>query len=164
MKTSQTVTLNRPIEDIWQIVAENFDAAYLWMPAVTESYAINKGQGNNGAPMLGRICHFSDKSDGPYARETITEFKPKEKSISFEVVPMNLPAILPVKKNLLQIKLKDLGQNKTQLTWISKPELKWFAYPFYPLLKLIIPKAFSPFLKGLKDYAEGPSTLVARNV
>ncbi len=162
MKTSNTIIINAPMKDVWKIVATDFDKAHLWMGPVKDSYAIGKGENNNGAGMQGRICHFTDNPDNAKAREFITGFSEAGKTISFEVNPVNVPGVLPMVKNDITISLVELADNKTKVLWTSQPTLKPLGYLFYPLLKLAIPLLFSTMLKGLKNYSEGQASLSAK--
>ncbi|MEH6578971.1 MAG: SRPBCC family protein [Amphritea sp.] len=159
MKITKSITINKPVQDVWKIIAHDFDQAHLWMGPVPHSYEVGKGNSSTGAPMEGRICHLSKNPDGAKAREIITQFNEEEKSLTFEVTSINVPAIVPVKKNVVEMSLRELGMNKTEVVWVSRPQLKVFAYPFYPLLRFAIPMAFAKLLKGLKEFSEGSSTV-----
>ena len=161
MKITKTIIIDKPINDVWKIIAHDFDQAYLWMGPVPHSHDIGKGNRDNGAPMEGRVCHLSDNPEGPRAREIITQYNEKEKSLTFEVTPVNVPAIVPLKKNVVQMSAIEIGKNRTEVIWVSRPQLKVFAYLFYPLLRVALPVAFGQLLKGLKDFAE--DSLAMRN-
>lgn len=87
------------------------------------SYEIGKGGSTTGAPMEGRICHLNNNPDGAKAKEVITQYNEEEKTLTFEVTSIDVP----VKKNVVQMSVRELGLNKTEVTWVSRPQLKVFA-------------------------------------
>lgn len=153
MKITKTVTIQKPAEDVWHLIAHEFDKAHLWMDPIPNSYAI-EGESTIGAPMEGRICHLSKNPNGARAKEVLTQYDEKNKSLTFEITSINVPAIVPIKKNTVQMFVKKINDQKTQVTWVASPELKTLAYPFYPLLRIVASAAFGKLLKGLKTYAE----------
>lgn len=154
MKITKRITINRSADDLWKLIAEDFDKAHLWMSPIPESYSIGKGKSSVGAPMEGRICHLSNNPDGAKAKEVITQYSNENKTLTFEVTPINNPAIVPLRKNIVEMSVKAIGSNRAEVVWVSRPHLKWFGYALYPLLRLAIPTAFSKLLQGLKNYAE----------
>lgn len=154
MKISKSIVINKPTDQLWHLIAHQFDKAHLWMGPIPNSVAIGTGQSKTGAPMAGRMCDLSDNPNGAKVKEIITHFSEADKSLSFDVLPVNNPAIVPIKQNHVQMSLRSVGQGKTEVTWTASPQLKLFAYPFYPLLRLVFPLAFGKLLQGLKDYAE----------
>ncbi len=154
MKITKSITINKPADQVWDLVAHQFDKAYLWMGPIPKSVALGEGASHVGAPMEGRICDLSNDSKGAKVREIITQFNEEDKNLSFDVFPVNNPAIVPIKQNKVQMSVRELSANQTEVVWVAFPQLKVFAYPFYPLLRLIFPAAFGKLLKGLKDYSE----------
>lgn len=154
MKIQKSITVNKSADYIWNIIAKDFDKAYLWMAPIPHSYDIGKGESSVGAPMEGRICHLSNNPDGAKAKEVITQYDDDNKSLTFEVTSIDVPAIVPVKKNVVTMSVKAVGMHQSEVTWVSRPQLKAFGYLLYPLLRLALPAAFGRLLTGLKDFAE----------
>ncbi|NOJ21510.1 SRPBCC family protein [Vibrio coralliilyticus] len=154
MKITKKVTINKSAELVWDLIAHQFDKAHLWMDPIPHSYEIGTGHSSTGAPMEGRICNLSKNPNGAKAKEVITQYNEANKSLTFEITPINVPTIVPVKKNQVQMTVRSLGTNKSEVIWYAQPQLKFFAYPFYPLLRLAIPGAFGKLLNGLKTYSE----------
>lgn len=154
MKISKSIIINRPIDALWQLVAHEFDQAHRWMGPIPHSQALGLGESHLGAPMQGRICDLSQDPNGAKVKEVITAFSEADKSLSFDVLPVNNPAIVPIKQNHVRMSLIAAGQNRTQVIWTASPQLKPLAYLFYPLLRLVFPVAFGKLLQGLKQYSE----------
>ncbi|KZN63926.1 SRPBCC family protein [Pseudoalteromonas luteoviolacea] len=154
MQVTKKVEINKPAEQVWDLVANQFDKAHLWMGPIPNSVAMGKGKGLSGAPMEGRVCDLSDNPNGPKVKEIITEYSEQNKTLAFDVLPVNNPKIVPIKQNHVKMTVRAIGPHKSEVIWTASPQLKAFAYPFYPLLRLIFPVAFGKLLQGLKVYAE----------
>lgn len=154
MKITKTIVINKSAEQIWHLVAHQFDQAHLWMGPIPKSVSIGEGQSDLGAAMQGRICDLSNDPNGAKVKEIITSYDEHNKSISFDVLPVNNPAVIPIKQNHVQMSVRVLGLSECEVSWTASPSLKWFAYPFYPLLRLVFPVAFGKLLTGLKEYSE----------
>lgn len=162
MKITKTITIDKPAEQIWHLLANEFDKAHLWMDPIPHSFEIGDGAGPNGAPMEGRICHLSNNPNGAKAKEVITQFDEADMSLSFQITSVDVPAIVPLKQNNVQMQVKALSSNQSRVTWVARPQLKLFAYPFYPLLRLALPSVFGKLLKGLKTYSENNNLALAK--
>lgn len=154
MNITKSVIINKPASQIWHLVAHQFDKAHLWMGPIPKSVGIGEGQSQLGATMQGRICDLSEDPNGAKVREVITAYDEAKKSIAFDVLPVNNPAVIPIKQNHVQMMVRPIGANKCEVIWTASPQLKWFAYPFYPLLRMAFPVAFGKLLNGLKEYSE----------
>ena len=159
MKVTKTVIINKPAEQIWDLVAHQFDKAHLWMAPIPNSVALGKGKGLSGSSMEGRICDLTKDPNGAKVKEIITEFNEKGMSLSFDVLPINNPKLVPIKQNHVKMVIRPVDKNQSEVIWTASPQLKLFAYPLYPLLSLVLPVAFGKLLKGLKDYAEQNSLI-----
>ncbi|MFD2166095.1 SRPBCC family protein [Thalassotalea euphylliae] len=160
MQVTKKVIIEKSAEQVWHLIAHQFDKAHLWMGPIPNSTALGEGQSKAGAPMEGRICDLSDNPNGAKVKEIITHFSEQDKSLTFDVLPVNNPAIVPIKQNNVHMQVKSIGKQKSEVTWVASPQLKWFAFPFYPLLRLIFPVAFGKLLQGLKQYAESTTLSV----
>ncbi|MCF2858346.1 SRPBCC family protein [Pseudoalteromonas sp. SMS1] len=154
MKITKKVVINKPAEQVWDLVATQFDKAYLWMGPIPKSVAVGKGHGLSGAPMEGRICDLSENPNGAKVKEVITEYNDAMKTLAFDVLPVNNPKIVPIKQNHVKMTVRVISTNKSEVIWTAEPQLKALAYPFYPILRLVFPVAFGKLLTGLKEYAE----------
>ncbi|MCG8573341.1 MAG: SRPBCC family protein [Flavobacteriales bacterium] len=152
MKMTNKITINHSIDVIWKLLADDFDKADLWMAGVPKSYAKEDGALLNEAPMIGRVCEFTSKADGPYADETITFYDKVNYCMDVEVVPRNVK--VPVEKNCLNIKLIPLGKNQTKVIWDSDLSLKPKGILLYPIVRFGISKSFKQLLEELKYFVE----------
>lgn len=154
MKIKQKIIVNKPADVVWHLIGHQFEKAHLWMDPIPHSYAFNEDQTDTGAPVQGRICHLSNNPDGAKAREEIVAFDDAKRSVTFAITSINVPAVVPLKRNQVQMTVNSLSSHQCEVIWVAQPQLKAFAYPFYPLLRLLLPFAFGKLLSGLKRYSE----------
>ena len=154
MEIIKTIVVDRSADDAWHIIANEFDQAYKWMSFVHHSHKVEDGDLPNGAPMAGRVCEFSDKPNGLQAVEKILSYSAEKKQFDFDVVPVNAPRPFPVRKNIVTMKVKPLGENQAEVSWTSRVELTAFGYLLYPFLRFGLSKQFGQVLVDLQDYAK----------
>lgn len=152
MKLIKKVEINQPIDKVWKVWAEEFDKVQDWMAVVVHSFEKKEGNTPSGSPMIGRVCEFSGKSDGPKVLEDILLYDKDNYRLDVKVVPRNVP--LPLKYNLLKSSLKEISNHKTEMTLDINPSIGWTGYLLYPVLKRGLSKSFNELLEELKHYVE----------
>ena len=135
-------------------MAHDFEKADTWMAAVPKSYHKTDGTKIADAPMIGRVCEFTTKSNGLFADETILAYDEANQSMTVEVVPKNTPKVFPIQKNIVIMSVNSLGQNQSEVVWVSKPILKRYTGFLSPVLKMGLGKGFGEILEELKYFAE----------
>ncbi len=154
MKIEIVTRIACPIAEVWKLAAEDFTSVQTWSASVVTSKALPNAADAVDAPMGGRYCTFTDDPEGFGAREMITKFDANNHHLEFDVVPVNAPAAIPLKKNRVVLTLTALGPSETELRWVATPELKPHGYVMYPLVKLGLTKSFRGIVAELKSYAE----------
>ena len=154
MKIIKSVRIDKPSADVWQVVGEEFDQAYVWMSFVKHSFAIDNPKMPSTSPMGGRVCRFGETENSAYAEEEIINYDPVSRTISFIVYPKNTPALLPVRSNEVSIQVKSINPNQCEVIWTSSPDIKALGLILSPLLKFGLGKSFQIILKELKAYSE----------
>lgn len=152
MKMTLKNTINAPIPDVWDKLAIHFDRAADWMSLIPKSVEKVDGLAVDGAPMVGRVCDLTTKPNGPYVDETIIAYDATQSAFTVKVVPVG--GRLPIIQNLITFSLKDLGNNRTEMTWDSDIELKTAGKLLSPLLKRGLSKNLSEQMDELKYYVE----------
>lgn len=154
MKLSRTVTINKPVNQIWQVAAEDFANAYKWMTGVVHSYE-HQASGQSSVQPPGRICNLDNKADPFHAVENILIFDAEKHLLEFEVFPVKTSGPgLPVIRNHVQLQLISNPNGSTRVLWNCDVELKLLGKILSPLLKLGLNKAFDGVLNDLKVYVE----------
>ena len=154
MKLDLSIEIKANIEQVWNVVAVDFANSSKWMTGVFHSTAHENGYVKN-VPCQGRICVLDNKSGGLKAEENILTFNNETYTLGFEVVPIKEKGLqLPIRKNTVTIKLIEVSDNCTLVSWQCNVELKIVGLLLAPLLNLGLRKAFSDLLNDLKHYCE----------
>ena len=154
MKIKKTIRIERSPQDVWHLIAEEFDQAYLWMDFVKKSYPLDEFSQNQTAPIPGRVCEFTDNPNGLKAKEKILSYSEEEMRFSFDVIPMDAPKVFPVKKNIVTMSVKAISDDQCRVSWESDITLSVLGILLYPILRRGLSKNFTGVLKDLKNYLE----------
>jgi len=154
MKFTKIVEIEKPIDQVWKIMAKDFDLASVWMASVYRSYAKSEGLLVKNAPMKGRICHLSSSDTKNMVDEAIIEFDEMGHIFRFEVVPFNMPAIFPFRKNNIMITMTDLEGGRTRMRWELDVNLRLAGFLLYPLVRFGLSKGIDNIIDELKFYVE----------
>ncbi len=151
MEIVKRTIINKPISEVWKILAVDFDKAGDWMTGVKHSYK-TEGHSCEGSPMNGRVCEFSTKENGPRANERITLFDEKKYRLGIQVKPQNIN--VPVIKNDALVSLNKIDSKSTQVIWENNLELTTKGKILYPLLKIGLGKTYTQIMLDLKHFSE----------
>ena len=154
MEILKRIEIDKPAEEVWKVLAHDFDQSYVWMRGVYHSYKQEAETQFVEAPVSGRVCEFSKKSNGFSADERITAYSEENKTFTIEVVPQNTPMIFPVLKNNVHISVESSETNASTVIWRCDVELKSLGYVLYPMVKMALSKAFGEILEDLKYFVE----------
>ena len=86
MKLTLKNTINAPIPEVWDKLANQFDRAADWMSLIPKSVEKIDGVMADGAPMVGRVCDLTTNPDGPYVDETILSYSEARHAFTVRVV------------------------------------------------------------------------------
>jgi hypothetical protein len=143
MKITQRIIIDKPLAEVWDVLAVQFDKADEWMATVYKSSIIETGTTVDGAPMYGRVCELTPEGkSGLMADEEITNFDHVNHTFTMRAIPVNASAGFPVVKNDVDISVKRITDKKSHVIWESKPDLKTLGKVLSPVLKVGLNKAF----------------------
>lgn len=154
MNIRKTIKINKSADEVWNVLGKDFANAHVWMSFVPNSHAKDYETKEEEAPVCGRVCELSDKPNGLYLDEHITNYSNAKREMTVIVTPQNAPKILPMTKNVLDLKVNAIDTNTAEVVWETSPQIKSWAYLIYPLFKLGMSKAFKDLLEELKYYVE----------
>lgn len=152
MKIIKKIKINQPINMVWKIWAEEFDKAQDWMAVVVRSFEKKEGKKSDNSPMVGRVCEFSSKENGPKVVEDIFFYDKNNYRLDIKVIPKNVP--IPLKYNLLKSSFKEISEQEVEMILDINPEISWKGYFLYPILKKGLSKSFNELLEEFKHYVE----------
>jgi len=154
MNINFTIEINRPIDFVWNVLAEDFVNIHKWYGPVKNSYDLDSQVKLPGASCAGRVCELSDKPDGLKASETITVYDKANHLLELNVQIIDSPAIMPINGNYAIFQLSNTSSNQTVLSVEVEPRLKMHGYILYPLIKIGISMEFKKMLQAFKNHTE----------
>ena len=152
MRIVKKIKINKPINQVWKVWAEDFDRAGIWMAQVDHTIQKVNGTKIEEAPMIGRVCNFTPNPNGAKAIEDIIFYDPNNHKMNLRVVAENVP--IPLKQNIFKTSLKELSDNQTEIEVEANIELKWKGYFLYPIIKKGFNKSYRELLEELKYFIE----------
>jgi hypothetical protein len=155
MKIQFSTRIEKPVDVVWHLLAEDFSSIHKWSNQVASAQPLVEGNPVEGCDHEGRICTFNAGPEGFHAKERITRFDAENHRLEFVVEPIGASAALPLKKNNVVFDLRALDANTTEFVWTATPELKAHGYALYPLLKVGLLKSFKDLAGEFKVWAEG---------
>ena len=154
MQIVKTAEIDRPIDEVWSVLGENFAHGYQWMSAIPLSYAKEDTSEVDGT-VSGRICELTKKgASGPLADETITLFDEENHTLNIDVNFKNTPPGFPVKNNKVVMRLEKISDTRTRYVFESDLTVSGFAALFSPILKIGLGKGFAQIATDLKTHME----------
>ncbi len=161
MELKLNLRIDRPADEVWRVLATEFDDIHQWLDAVVDSYAMPEVETPQGWPSAGRVCQLSQDPSGLHAWERITKLDAAMWLLEIEVEVRNAPALMPIKSNTAVFQLRELGDGATEVSLTASPQLKAHGYAMYPLLKLGLTKNFAGLLDALKAQVESRTAQAA---
>lgn len=146
MEIKRTFIVNQPIEQVWDILGNDFGGAHKWASGLYHSEGYGKPQ-LAGASCNNRAC---DTSQGAI-KEVIRVFDPAGYHLAYEVIE-GFPGF--VKSGVNNWRLKSMGQ-QTQVDIHFIAETQGLLGVFMgPMMKLQLGRVFDAVLDDFKVYVE----------
>ncbi len=144
----QSITIDTPIEKLWEITALDFANIGKWSAGVNASEG--QGTGVNGSKVTERVCQPSYKGFKP-TTERFVNYNPNEYSFTY-LIPNGLPKMVVHAENTW---IHTKKGNGTELTMRVSMELQGFMGRIMKrVLKKNMTKIINENLEELKVYAE----------
>ena len=154
MKTVNTLIIKSSAEKVWKAFAHDFDDAYKWLSSIQGSYGKDLGTKFNGAKSTGRVCELEKKENGMQAIEKFVAYDEATKTCTVEISFSNAPAIFPLKGNVLNFSVRDMGNGISQVDSVMYTSVNLIGYIMYPIIKFGFKKVCGQVLEELKVYVE----------
>lgn len=145
--TEQTIYIDLPIEQLWEITALDFANIGKWSAGVNSSEG--QGTGVNGSEVTARVCQPSYKGFSTTTEEFI-KYNPNDYSFTYQID--GLPKMVAYAENVWTHTKKGDG---TELTMSVNMELQGFmGWLMKGALKKNMAKILNENMEELKIYAE----------
>mmetsp|Transcript_19747 Transcript_19747/g.49130 ORF Transcript_19747/g.49130 Transcript_19747/m.49130 type:complete len:166 (-) Transcript_19747:77-574(-) len=149
MDILKTVTIEKPIADVWKLLSEDFGKVSEWTLAVVESEALTDGEVKGANGMTGRKI---STPEGVTLIENYVEYSEENHSYTYTVT--GLPSFITSATNSWT--LESLSDTETKLTARILGTVNTFpGMLLYPLLQYILmPKLQHMSTKDAKEFLE----------
>jgi len=154
MKSLNSLVVNKPADQIWNMLGNDFVDVAAWMAAIPRSEAKTDGVRLPGAPAVGRLSYLIQKYNGAYQDETITKYDDENRSIGIDAVIKGFPKFAPVYGYSSEVTVTPIDENSSTVTWDSVTQLNPLGYIFYLALKKSMNAGFIRNLEEIKHFVE----------
>jgi hypothetical protein len=154
MRFVKQATVNASADQVWSIFAHDFDNAYKWMASIPHSYAQANGELFVGAESAGRVCELSPSGTGMKASEKFLAYDEATKTCTVRIDFVDTPLIFPVQYNTLDFKVTETGEQRSEMTWVFRSQIKPWAYLMWPLIRIGFGAGVGRIAEELKFYVE----------
>ncbi len=148
MKIKTTIEINATTAATWDVLGEQFAHVYEWAGSILKSSL-------DGPLDLGAVRTCDIKATGPVAAgkitEEITHFDRESHSLTYNVTS-GAPGLMKSIENAWSI--ETLSDDRCEVTSNATFELKWWALPMSPLMRISLVRALRSFTGELKARVE----------
>ena len=150
MRIQKEITINAPIDQVWQAVGPEFAECSKWGSVLATSEP-TAGNGPNGAPCSGRVCQTNNGMGG--FTETLTHYNEDKKQLAYTAQGDKMPGFV---KNLRNAwKLVPVGASQTKIMTNLTADIGFpFSFLMGPMMKMQMSKMLVMGLEELKYYVE----------
>ncbi len=148
MKILKTVTIDRPVDQVWQAIGDNYKDAGLWSSAIYAS-AATTGKPVRGAPVAGRVC---ETTLGPFT-ESIVEYDADKTALAYIASGDKMPGFVRQLKGSWRLSEKD-NNTTVVVMQLNADIVQPFRFLMGWMMKRQFNAAISVSLEDLKYYLE----------
>lgn len=143
MKIKTTIEINAPASAVWDVFGERFADVYKWAESILKSSI-------DGPLDRGVVRTCDVKGLGPITEE-LTHFDRESHSLTYSVTS-GAPNLMKSIENAWSIESQ--GDNRSKVTSQATFELKWWAFPLSPLMRISLSRTLRAFTEQLKQHVE----------
>lgn len=136
------------------MVGDQFVSVDEWMAGAGNSKEITDGQLAKNAPVIGRMVEIAI-NPGTFMDEKITAYNSNDMSLIMNTSLINVKG--PLSGYDTEIKVRSLGDSKSEVIWTSwttKGSIGLLGYPLYFVIKKGLSGGYYRGLEELKHFAE----------
>lgn len=147
MELKKTLRIDRNTDDVWAIVAHQFERVGEWSSAVVSSGANPEATAPEGAHVGGRVCDVPGIGD---LKETFTAYSEADRKFTFRVTGM--PSFITLAQNTVSV--RPAGIDASDVSLDIRMETNTIGKVMGPMFKIRLQSTLDTFLNELKVYAE----------
>lgn len=147
MQLQDSITINASADDVWEIVAHQFERVGEWSSAVVSSAVNTAATAPEGAHVGGRVCEVPGIGD---LKETFTAYSEQDKQFTFVVTGM--PSFITLAQNTVTV--RPVSASASELSLNIQMETNAIGKVMGPMFRIRLKSTLDGFLTELKAYAE----------
>ena len=147
MKIQKSTIINAPVDQVWAVVAHDFENVGAWSSAVVSSGANPDAATPEGATVGGRVCDVPGIGD---LKETFTSYSEADKDFTFQVTGM--PSFITLAQN--HVTVRPAGKNRSEVSLDITMETNAIGKVMGPMFAVRVRGTINTFLAELADYVE----------
>jgi hypothetical protein len=148
MKMPNKLKINAPADKIWALLHDDFLELHTWMASIVRTEEITGGKKLSNAPATGRRAYIFVSGGKTWMNETITGYDVAGKSMQLDTTLGGMSRFSPIHSFTSDIRVKDLGNDTSEVTWDSTAKVQYMGW----LLYLAIKKSLSAgMLRNLEE-------------
>ena len=146
MKIIKQLTINKPIEEVWDVLGNQFGEIDKWASLIHQS----EMSGESTMPGLSHSIRSTETTGGPTKQE-LTAFNPDKHTIAYKAIA-GAPGFFKSVNAEWSLVKKD--ENMTGLTLDFDVQFKGLAFLLTPVVKMKLGKVGDELLDDFKFYVE----------
>lgn len=146
MKFTKSVEIAAPAEQVWEVLAHDFENIGSWSSAVMSSAPNTAASVPDGADVGGRVC---STTLGDF-KETFVSFSESDMSYAFEVEGM--PSFVTLARNTT--KVEPVGRDRSRVTLSIEMQTNAVGKVMGPAFAIKLKSTLSTLLDEMQDYVE----------
>ena len=147
MKIQKSTIINASVDDVWAVVAHDFENVGLWSSAVVSSGVNPDAATPDGATVGGRVCDVPGIGD---LKETFTQYSEADKEFTFRVTGM--PSFITLAQN--HVTVRPAGTGRSEVSLDITMETSAVGKVMGPMFAIRLRNTLNTFLVELTDYVE----------
>lgn len=151
MKIVRKIEIASPTTDVWKVLGDEFVTVHKWMAGVGNSVEITDGHRAQNAPAIGRMAEIAI-NPGTFMDEKIIAYDSDDMSLTMNTTLINVKG--PLNGYDTEIKVRSLGDKKSEVIWSSNASFGLLGYPLYFVIKKGLSGGFFRGLEELKYFVE----------
>lgn len=146
MDINKKITIDKPVEEVWEVLGNQFGQISNWASLIKESKVYGESKLNG--------VDFSIRETNTLkgiTKQEITSFEPEKHSLSYKSISGTPPIIKEVRANW---SLAKNDSNTTKLVMDFTADMKGLGFILAPIVKIKLGKIGDELLEELKYYLE----------
>jgi hypothetical protein len=154
MEMLNSIVVNKPADEIWELLGNDFVDVAKWMAAIPRSVEKTEGTPLPGAPAVGRLSYMIQKFNGAYQDEVITKYDDATRSLSIYATIEGFPSFAPVRGYSSDVSVTPIDENSSTVRWDSVADMRILGYLTYRAMKKTMNAGFIRNLEEIKHFVE----------